>query len=111
MWLEILVDGGIVTFTNVGTQLDSMGRDQRCLWAAKIEAEARRICGKTDEVVFQCEKGDLSVRLHKDAVLAVVRAIGESVEVMPVEIRGFYQKIAYLVEKGERVRLIDLPRG
>jgi len=110
MWLEIIVGGGIVTFSQVGAYLDSWGRDPRCEWAPRIESEARRICGRTDGITFSAKGGDFSVRLHEDAVPSVVRAITEAEPHMPLEIRGFYQRISYLLENGERARLIDISK-
>jgi hypothetical protein len=108
MWLEIVVGGGIVTFSRVGACVDSWGRDPRCEWAPRIESEARRICGRTEGITFSAKGGDFSVRLHADAVPSVVRAITEAEHLMPIEIRGFYQRICYLLENGERARLVDL---
>ena len=110
MWLEVIVGGGIVTFSNAGSCLDSMGVDPRCEWAPRIEAEARRYCGRAEGITFACNRGDLSVKLHEDAVASVVRAIAEAGPSMPVDILGFYQRISYLLEHAERVRLLDLPR-
>jgi hypothetical protein len=107
MWLEMIVGGGIVTFSQVGMHLDEFGRDPRCEWAPKIEAEARRMCGRTEGIRLRAEDGDLSIWLHEDAVPSVVRAITEALPSMPVEVQGFYQKICYLLENGERVRLTD----
>jgi hypothetical protein len=107
MWLEIVVGGGMVTFSQVGAYLDSLGKDPRCEWASKIEAQARRFCGRSEGIVFSAEKGDLSIRLHEDAVPAVVRAITESEPSMPEAIRGFYQRVVFLLENGERVKLSD----
>ncbi len=108
MWLEIIVGGGLVTFSNTGMYLNHWGVDPRVEWAAKVEAEARRICGRSDGIIFSCEKGDLSIRLHEDAVKPVIRAITEAEESMPDEIKGFYQRISYLLENGERHRFTDL---
>lgn len=108
MWVEIIIGGGIVTFSQAGTYLDSLGRDPRCEWAPIIEAEARRISGRAEGIRFTAQGGDLSVRLHEDAVLPVIRAIAQAETSMPTGVRGFYQRICYLLEHGERVRLADL---
>ena len=107
MWLEIIVGRGLVTFSQVGMCMDGFGRDPRCEWASRIEADARRICGRSEGIKFRCEKGDLSVVLHEDAVGPVVRAIVEAEPSMPIEIRGFFQRICYLLEKGERVEVLE----
>jgi hypothetical protein len=110
MWLEIIVGGSIVTFSQVGMYLDSLGKDPRCEWATLIESEARKICGKTEGVTFRCDKGDLRIRLHKDAVRSVVRAITEAEPSMPEGVRGFFLRICYLLEHSEElgVRVMDL---
>jgi hypothetical protein len=110
MWLEMIVGGKIVTFTQAGMCLDRFGQDHRCEWASKIEAEARKICGRAEGVRFACEKGDLSINLHEDAVRPVVRAIAEAEPSMPEEVRGFFQRISYLLENGERYGIFDLER-
>ena len=109
MWLELIVGGKIVTFSQVGMQLDRCGKDQRCEWAAKIEAEAQKICGRREGVQFRCERGDLRIWLHEDAVKPVVRAIEEAEEQIPEDIRWFFQRIAYLLEHGEKYEAVDLP--
>ena len=67
-----------MTFSQAGVCLNSLGVDPRCEWAPKIEAEARKMCARPEEVRFACEKGDLRVNLHEDAVGPVVRAINEA---------------------------------
>ncbi|HZW85437.1 MAG TPA: hypothetical protein VFE91_06010 [Nitrososphaerales archaeon] len=106
MWLEIIVGGGIVTFSNVGMLLNEMGKDPRCEWAARIEERAQKVCGRKEGVRFGCRSGDMSIWLNEDAVLPVVRAINEALPDMPDYVKGFFQRVAYLVENGERVRLI-----
>ena len=106
MWLEIIVGRGPVTFSQVGMYVDRLGKDSRCEWASRIEADARRICGRSEGIKFSCRKGDLSIVLHEDAVRSVVRAIVEAEPSMPTEIRGFFQRICYLLENGERVTVI-----
>jgi hypothetical protein len=110
MWLEIIVDGAIVTFSQVGMYLDRFGQDPRCEWASKIEAEAQRFCGRGDGVKFRCDKGDLRIWLHKDAVRPVIRAIAEAEPSMPEDLRVFFQRIGYLLEHSEElgVRIVDL---
>lgn len=105
MWLEIIVGRGVVTFSNVGMCVDKFGRDLRCEWASRIEADARRICGRSEWITFRCLKGDLSINLHEDAVRPVVRAITEAEQSMPEEIRWFFLRICYLLEHGERVTI------
>ena len=95
-----------MTFSNVGMLLDEMGKDPRCEWARRIEDQAQKVCGRTEGVRFSCHGGDLSIWLHEDAVLPVIRAINEAEPEMPNYVKGFFQRIAYLVENGERVRLI-----
>ena len=87
--------------------MDRLGKDPRCEWASRIQADARRICGRSEGVKFSCEKGDLSIVLHEDAIGPVVRAIAEAEPSMPVEIQGFFQRICYLLENGERVELLE----
>lgn len=112
MWLEMIVDGAIVTFSQVGMRLDVYGKDQRCVWASKIEDKARKICGRTDGVRFTCDRGDMTIRLHKDAVKPVIRAISEAELSMPEDIRWFFQRISYLLEHSDEfgVRVADLGR-
>jgi hypothetical protein len=110
MWLEIIVGGGIVTFSNVGMYLDKFGKDPRCEWATKIEAEAQKICGRKEDVQLRCDRGDLRIWLHKDAVRSVVRAIKEAEPSIPEGVRGFFQRICYLLEHSDElaVRVADL---
>lgn len=103
MWLEIIVDGKIVTFSQVGMYLDKFGKDTRCEWASKIEAEAQRICGRTEGVKFHCDRGDLRIWLHEDAVGTVVRVITEAENSIPEGIRWFFQRICYLLEHSEEL--------
>jgi len=97
----------LVTFSQVGMYLDRLGKDPRCEWASRIEADAKRICGNTEGIKFRCEKGDLSIVLHEDAVRPVVRAIVEAEPSMLIEVREFFQRICYLLEKGERVEVLE----
>jgi hypothetical protein len=106
VWLEIIVGGSIVTFSQVGTRLDGFGKDPRCEWASRIEADARKICGNVEGVKFRCERGDLSIVLHEDAVRPVIRAIADLEPSMPDEVRGFFRRISYLLEDGERVDVL-----
>jgi hypothetical protein len=108
MWLEIIVGGGIVTFSQVGRYVDPEGHDPRCKWAPRIESEARKLCGRDEWVTFADLKGDLSIRIHEDAVESVVRAITEAEPLMSEYVRAFYQRVSYLLEDGERVRPFDL---
>jgi hypothetical protein len=110
MWLEIIVDGKIVTFSQVGMYLDRLGKDPRCEWASKIEVEAQKICGRTEGVKFRCDQGDLRIWLHKDAVGPVVRVITEAEPSIPEGIRWFFQRICYLLEHSEElgVGVMDL---
>ncbi|MDG6975959.1 MAG: hypothetical protein JRN27_07715 [Nitrososphaerota archaeon] len=109
MWLEMIVGGKVVTFSQVGMHLDRFGNDQRCGWAAKIEAEAQKICGRREGVQFRCERGDLRIWLHEDAVKPVIRAIEEAEQEIPEDIRWFFQRISYLLAHGERYEILDLP--
>ena len=111
MWLEVIVGGKIVTYSQVGVRLNEWGVDPRCEWAAKIEAEARKVCGRDEGVRFRCQEGDLSVWLHEDAVGPVVRAIAEMEQSIPEDIRWFFQRIGYLLEHGERTGVMDLQAG
>lgn len=110
MWLEIIVGGSIVTFSNVGIYLDKFGKDLRCGWASKIEADAQKICGRKEGVQFRCDSGDLRIWLHEDAVRSVVRAITEAEPSMPEGVRGFFQRVCYLLEHSDElaVRVADL---
>jgi hypothetical protein len=108
MWVEIIVGGSLVTFSQAGICMNSLGVDPRCEWAPRIEAGARRICGRADGVRFSCDRGDLRINLHEDAVGPVVRAITDALPSMPPEIHGFFQRICYLLENGERVGILDL---
>lgn len=108
MWVEIIVGGALVTFSNAGMYLDSMGQDPRVEWAPKIEAEARRICGRSEGVSFRIQSGDLRVNLHEDAVRPVVRAIAQALPDIPQEVHWVFQRISYLLEHGERYTLEDL---
>lgn len=101
MWLEIIVGGGLVAFSNVGVRLNSWGKDPRLEWAAKVEAEAQRICGRADGVEFLNDEGDLRIHLHTDALPSVVRVIAELEPSMPQEVVGFFQRISYLLEHSE----------
>jgi hypothetical protein len=109
MWLEMIVGGKMVTFSKVGMWMDSFGRDPRCEWAQRIEAEARRICGNTNGVIFTCLKGDLSIRLHEDALRSVIRAINEAEPSMSPEVRSFYQRVCYLLEKSDPLEASQSP--
>jgi hypothetical protein len=108
MWVEIIVGGSLVTFSQAGVCMNAFGLDPRCEWAARIEAEAREICGRSDGLKFACEKGDLHVNLHEDMVGPVVRVINESLPSMPKEVHGFFLRICYLLENGERLGILDL---
>lgn len=99
-----------MTFSQAGTYLNGLGEDPRCQWAPKIEAEARKICGRSDGISFVCEKGDLRINIHEDAVGPVVRAINDALPEMPVEIHRFFLRIGYLLENGERLGILDLAR-
>lgn len=106
--MEMIVDGALVSFSNAGTYLNNLGEDPRAQWAPKIEAGARRICGRSDGILFRCEGEYLSVILHEDAVRPVVRVITEALPDMPQEIHGFYQRICFLLEHGERYTMQDI---
>lgn len=109
MWVEIIVGGRIVTFTNVGMYLNSMGNDPRCEWASKIEAQARKLSPRPDDVDFRCKSGDLRIWIRDEAVQAVVRAITEAELSIPEDIRWFFQRICWLLEHREGTRVMDLP--
>ncbi len=86
--------------------MDGLGKDPRCEWAPRIEAEARKICGREEGVRFECHRGDLSIVLHRDAVKPVVRAIAELAPSMPEYTRWFFLRISYLLENREPVNPI-----
>ena len=105
MWLEIIVGGGLVTFSNVGVYLNKWGKDPRLEWASKVESEAQRVCGRTEGVEFLNEGGDLRIHLHRDAVPSVIRVIAQMEPSMPQEVVGFFQRISYLLEHSEELGL------
>ncbi len=70
-----------------------------------------KIYGRAEGITFRCMKGDLSINLHEDAVGPVVRAIAELEPSMPTGIRGFFQRISYLLENGERVTILESVRS
>lgn len=108
MWVEIIVGGALVSFSNAGMYLNRMGVDTRLEWIPKIEAEARKICGRSEGVKFRIEAGDVRVNLHEDAVRPMLRAIDEALTRMPEDIHWFFQRISYMLEHGERYTLQDL---
>lgn len=109
MWLEMIVDGAVVTFSQAGMYLDQFGKDPRCEWASRIESDAQKTCGNKEGVKFGCEKGDLRIWLHRDAVRTVVRIIAEAEPAMPEEVRVFYRRISYLLQHSDElgVRVLE----
>lgn len=103
MWLEIVVGGDLVTFSNAGMYLTKWGKDPRLEWASKVGAEAQRACGRTEGVEFLNDEGDLRIHLHRDAVPSVVRVIAEMETSMPQEVVGFFLRISYLLEHSEEL--------
>ncbi|MDG7008574.1 MAG: hypothetical protein JRN06_10085 [Nitrososphaerota archaeon] len=103
MWLEIIVGGGLVTFSNAGVHLNRWGKDPRLEWASRVEAEAQRTSGKTEGVEFLDDEGDLRIHLHRDAVPSVIRAIDKMEPSMPQDVVGFFQRISYLLENSDEL--------
>lgn len=103
MWLEIIVGGGLVTFSNVGVFLNGWGKDPRLEWAAKVAAEAQRVCGRAEGVEFLNDEGDLRIHLHRDAVPPVIRVIAGMEPSMPHEVVGLFQRISYLLEHSDEL--------
>ena len=99
MDFEVTMDGQDVAYRAIDDPEGGPARDPRCVWASKLETRAREVYGKDpDRVVFRYYNRGIRLAVDKTSKAAVMQAIKEEYDHMPVRVQAFALDIMRILE-------------
>jgi hypothetical protein len=99
MDLEVAVDGQDVVYRKIEDPQGGPTQDARCEWASKIESRAREVFGRDpNRIVFRYLNDGIRLSVDSSSKLAIMEAIREQYDRMPVRVQAFNLDILRILE-------------